>query len=180
MMKLVAALSVCTAISLAFASLTSCVPNNKLVELDNQHITTHKVKTVEVAVLTRDDFKQIECLARNIYFEAAIEQQDGWIAVANVTLNRVKNKKWPNTICEVVYQPKQFSWTIKDKDTEPYDKNLYRDIYSVATLVYNGTLRDITDGSTYYHATYIKTPWWVKKGNLTKVDTIGQHIFYKE
>ena len=66
--------------------------------------------------------KQHECLARNIYFEARNEPFAGQFAVAMVTLNRVYDKQFPNSICEVVYQglhyssghPKrdrcQFSW----------------------------------------------------------------------
>ena len=57
------------------------------------------------------DPKQHNCLALNIYHEARGERVEGQIAVAHVTMNRVNHEKWPSTICEVVYQPKQFSWT---------------------------------------------------------------------
>ena len=57
------------------------------------------------------DPKQHECLAMNIYHESRGERLEGQIAVAQVTINRMEHTKWPSTICEVVYQPKQFSWT---------------------------------------------------------------------
>ena len=57
------------------------------------------------------DKEQHKCLAMNIYHEARSESMQGQIAVAQVTLNRVEHDKWPSTICEVVYEPKQFSWT---------------------------------------------------------------------
>lgn len=154
--------------------------DDKLKDITSSYVNVDTVKTVKVDQLTKEDIKQIHCLARNMYFEAAVEDQDGWIAVANVTLNRTRHPRWPNTICEVVYQPKQFSWTIKDKNTIPADKSLWGDIYSMAILVYNSSIGDITDGSVYYHADYIKTPRWVKGEKLVKVDTIGRHIFYKE
>ena len=50
------------------------------------------------------DPKQIECLALNIYFEAAVESTAGKLAVAQVTLNRVKSQQYPETICKVVYE----------------------------------------------------------------------------
>ena len=44
------------------------------------------------------------CLAKNIYFESGNQPLAGKVAVAHVTLNRVKNFQFPNTICSVVYQ----------------------------------------------------------------------------
>jgi spore germination cell wall hydrolase CwlJ-like protein len=51
------------------------------------------------------------CLAKNIFHEAGIETELGMFAVAQVTLNRVRNARYPDSICDVVMQPAQFSWT---------------------------------------------------------------------
>ena len=56
------------------------------------------------------------CLTLNVYHEARGEPFLGQVAVAEVTLNRVDDLRWPDTVCEVVYQPYQFSWTLEDKD----------------------------------------------------------------
>ena len=67
-----------------------------------------------------EDFnKQLKCLTDNVYFEAATESYEGKLAVAQVTINRANNPKFPSTVCEVVYQRSyvnkllvcQFSWT---------------------------------------------------------------------
>ena len=50
-------------------------------------------------------------LACNIYYEARTEGREGMMAVVAVTLNRVANKHYPNTVREVVWARKQFSWT---------------------------------------------------------------------
>ena len=42
---------------------------------------------------------QVSCMADNIYFEARNQGTAGWSAVASVTLNRVKDKRYPNTVC---------------------------------------------------------------------------------
>jgi spore germination cell wall hydrolase CwlJ-like protein len=68
--------------------------------------------------------EEIECLSRNIYHEARGEGHVGMTAIAMVTLNRVKDPRWPKTVCKVVYQPYQFSWThqkvkVKDKNGRP-------------------------------------------------------------
>ena len=55
----------------------------------------------------------IFCLAKNIYHEASVESRLGQYAVAQVTLNRVKSNQYPNTICDVVMDPWQFSWANK-------------------------------------------------------------------
>ena len=62
------------------------------------------------------DEKQIKCLTDNIYFEARGEKDIGKKAVALVTLNRLKEPEYPDTICGTVYHRTskyhcQFSWT---------------------------------------------------------------------
>ena len=98
---------------------------------------------------------QVSCMADNIYFEARNQGTAGWSAVASVTLNRVKDKRFPNTVCEVVkqgptreswkkngkYYPLkhrcQFSWYCdgkKDK-VHPMDKNLYKKIKEFSHMI---------------------------------------------
>lgn len=122
------------------------------------------------------DGKELKCLADNIYFESLIEPIAGQIAVANVTMNRVASEHFPNTVCEVVWQSKQFSWTHDGKSDKPLAGKQYDDIYNLAEKVYTGKLPDITEGSTFYHADYV-SPAWAKKMDR-KVVKIGRHIFY--
>jgi len=56
------------------------------------------------------------CLQQNIFFEARNQSTLGQAAVAWVTLNRVESTRYPDTICEVVWQKSQFSWTIHIMD----------------------------------------------------------------
>src|SRR5579872_563138 len=44
------------------------------------------------------------CLADAVYYEAGFEPLDGQRAVAQVVLNRVRDRNFPNTICGVVYE----------------------------------------------------------------------------
>ena len=70
-----------------------------------------------------DNVSDLVCLAENIYFESRAESIEGKAAVANVTRNRVKDKRWPETYCQVVQQgPKRESW--KTKQT-PEDDAVY-------------------------------------------------------
>ena len=118
---------------------------------------------------------QVECMALNIYHEARSESLEGQIAVAHVTINRVEHKNWPSTICEVVYEPKQFSWTHTIKDHTPKEAKAYEIARVIARDVMIGNVDDPTNGAVFYHANYVK-PNWVEYTDLSKV--IGNHLFY--
>ena len=134
---------------------------------------------------------EIECMTKNIYFEAAVESTAGQLAVAQVTLNRVKSHHYPNSVCEVVYEgpkhasgiPKrdrcQFSWYCDGKDDEVRNKGkLWNTAHNLAKYVLKRQkdLIDITDGATHYHANYIDAPRWTRQKRVHA--SIDQHIFY--
>ena len=138
--------------------------------------------------------KQVECLAKNIYFEARNEPFAGQFAVALVTLNRVYDDNFPNTVCEVVYQgihtkrgfPKrnrcQFSWYCDGASDEVRNLvafNSTQKIANLAIISYSNMKAqglDYTEGARYYH-TYEIEPHWSR--SFPKVGRIGQHIFYR-
>ena len=86
---------------------------------------------------------EVRCLAKNIYFEAGIEDGKGKFAVALATLNRVRHKKFPNTVCGVVYQgprmknrPRacQFSWACDKKTDRATSRWLWMESRRIAAL----------------------------------------------
>ena len=128
--------------------------------------------------------KEIKCLALNIYFEARGEPQHGQFAVAAVTMNRVKSFRFPNSVCGVVWQRRQFSWTHDGKSDRPRDKAAWVQAKSLANLVYSKYLSfqeknngawDITNGALHYYSVTIPQPYWAKQ----KVASIpiGRHMF---
>jgi|TARA_Y100000015_G_scaffold42000_1_gene48842 spore germination cell wall hydrolase CwlJ-like protein len=121
------------------------------------------------------DPQQHECLAMNIYHEARGERWEGQIAVAHVTMNRVAHDEWPNNVCDVVYQKKQFSWTHVVKDVKPRERKAWNDATVIARDVMLGNTEDPTQGAQFYHANYVN-PWWSYEYELKKV--IGNHLFY--
>jgi len=135
--------------------------------------------------LTADAKTQVECLAENIYFEAGHESDEGKIAVAFVTLNRVNSGRFENNICGVVKQKTgntcQFSWycdtTFTSKRLTIKHTPLYNEILQLSTDMFLNfdRIKDITNGATYYHADYV-SPGWTR---LQKETQIGRHIFYK-
>ena len=102
----------------------------------------------------------------------------GKIAVAEVIVNRAYHPKWPDTICGVVKQYKQFSfyWDGRPEHID-FDKErgVIEEIQYVVEMAEKGMLPQITFGATCYHAVDV-TPTWSDK--YRKTVQIGNHIFY--
>lgn len=116
---------------------------------------------------------ELHCLTKNVYYEARGESRKGMLAVALVTLNRAEDPRYPDSICGVVYQKSQFSWTatpIKGKINEAH----WRKAFEAALEAYMN--RDILGNfkATHFHNTFVAPNW-----NLRKVGQIGNHIFYR-
>jgi len=126
--------------------------------------------------------EDLQCLAKNVYFEGRNQPWVGQVAIAQVTLNRVKSLAFPSTICEVVRQKKrnicQFSWYCDGKSDQPKDVKDYDKATDVAIQVYSGTIPDVTEGALWYHATYIRRPFWAY--SMKEMVKINEHIFYKQ
>jgi N-acetylmuramoyl-L-alanine amidase len=126
----------------------------------------------EVAVL---------CLSLNVFKEARGEPPIAQQAVALVTLNRAKAKD--GDICKVVFEERQFSWTITDvrfgvllPHKRP-DRNTVEWKQAEASARQALYMKDFTGGATHYHEVKIH-PYWCKK--LQFVGRWGGHYFYKE
>ena len=113
--------------------------------------------------------KDVKCLATAIYHEANAESEKGQIAVANVIMNRVESKDFPNSVCGVISQKSQFSWYGKTKHKYS-DKTV-----AVAEKVLAKRVNDVTNGSLFFHSG--KDPYWTKK--MKFVTKIGGHKFYR-
>jgi N-acetylmuramoyl-L-alanine amidase len=127
------------------------------------------------------------CLSLNIYHEARGEPLRGQFAVAHVTMNRAQGD--PTKVCNAVYAPKQFSWAnnltvTRDKKgtvisanvAKPREREAWLRAQRIAKMVLRNMTRDITRGSTHYHANYVQ-PAWARAEKVTVA--FGRHIFYR-
>ena len=157
----------------------------------NSNVEDKSISSIDMNML-----QETMCLADNLYHEARNQGTAGQIAVAAVTLNRANDKRYPNSICDVVQQgPKrpswkgtgemvpvrhrcQFSWYCDGKDDTPKDLTTFQNIYDLSyDIVYgNIDLVDITDGATHYHANYVNPSWASSKEKTTEIE---DHIFYR-
>ena len=163
-----------TAVILLTSSLTfSALPSAQVTQEDSiEQVTKNEVNS-----------KDLSCLTRAIYYEASGEPRAGKIAVANVVMNRLKDPRYPKTLCEVVYQRAvvngiliyQFSWAAFKELFVPNNK-VWQESQDIALQVLTeGQPDDIIRRSNamYFHSVDINPGW-----RLRKVIQIGRHIFY--
>lgn len=133
--------------------------------------------------LTDEDWRQIDCLARNEYFEARGEGRRGMEAVSAVVFNRVASGLFPDSVCQVVTQCNpvtgtcQFSWVHDGRDHTIRDRAAWNLAMNIAVneWLYREKLPDMTGGATRYHAFYV-SPNWKSWRQTVK---IGAHLFYR-
>jgi len=157
---------------------TSWAINYKLDKLKSAGVAGPSPVTAELRE------RQLECLARNIYYEAGSEPFEGKVAVAQVTVNRAASGQFPGDICRVVYQKNvvydkvvcQFSWYCESPSgLRPKHKALYDDsMIAAKKVLLEGFRLPSLENALYFHATHIN-PGWKRE----KVATIGGHVFYK-
>ncbi len=148
-------------------------------------LTTLVVSFILISSVKADDF---DCLVEALYHEARSEDMIPMLAVANVILNRVKHKKFPNTICKVVHQGKYWKGNpVRDRCHFSYwcdgRPEKFTDItgliksINVAEMSLKGIQVRQTSQATHYHAYYV-TPKWASNSAFKVLGQLGTHIFY--
>ena len=133
-------------------------------------------------VKAEDMDRQMKCLAEAVYYEARSEATSGQMAVAEVVMNRVKDHRYPNSVCGVVYQGAtrttgcQFTFTCDGAlDRGPRGWR-WEKAKTIAAHFLLKLEEPRTGGATHYHATYVNPVW---NAGLIKTSHIGTHIFYR-
>jgi len=143
---------------------------------------TRLTETALARVKVGERSKEWYCLAEALYFEARGESLRGQVAVAEVILNRVDSKLYPNTICGVIQQGQhrrnacQFSYNCDGKANHVGNKKVFNRLGKIAWSMIQGTPRKLTGQALYYHNTTV-SPRWSRKFHRTA--KIGSHIFYR-
>ena len=151
--------------------------------------TTAYANKAQADIFTAETHPEHWCLAQNIYYESRGSNLADMAAVANVVMNRTKDRRYPDTICGVVRQGKknadgsmkrnacQFSWYCDGKSDWPAKGDAWYKAQMIAyQMIEHGKYRGLTEGATHYHATYVNPRW---AADLTLIGRIGEHIFYR-
>ena len=136
------------------------------------------------------DPKQLNCLAKNIFYEAGSESLSGQAAVARVVMNRIAHGFGKNP-CAVVYQVShvdklvddeiqkvklcQFSWVCENKGDPNKNSTRYKQAEQVAydVLAYDAYTEVLPKSALFFHNLTVDPLWPYKQ-----VAKIGNHIFY--
>lgn len=122
------------------------------------------------------------CLTEALYFEARGESVKGQVAVAEVILNRVDSRKFPNSVCAVVNQGTgkkhrcQFSYTCDGKAEVVNEPAAYRNVGKIARALLDGAPRNLTMGAAYYHNHTVRPSW---SRVFTRTASVDGHHFYR-
>ena len=128
---------------------------------------------------------EIWCLAENIYHESKGEPIEGKISVAKATLNRVKSPNFPNTVCEVVYQPSNnpnrplacaFSWTCAKIKPEIINFEKWDESAEIGAFMYYDLIKSDIQAKHYVRCG-IRRLWMIEMYQSKKVHN---HCFYRK
>lgn len=116
------------------------------------------------------------CLALVIYVEARGEPVDGQYMIADVVINRAIAERWPDDVCGVVFDHKQFSGINNKLDLKDVfsDPDWKQSVVVASEALEGNTLRS---SATHFHTTN-SSPYW--SNHLTLLGQYGNHIFYRE
>lgn len=132
----------------------------------------------EAESLDDNNRRELVCMALAVYYESRGETLKGQRAVAHVVMNRRNDPAYPSSVCGVVWQRSQFSWTVRPVGALiPHSIEGWKRAQEVAFQVITGTdADDPTDGALNFYARYIRPAWsWV-----AKLLRIGGHVFVRK
>lgn len=148
-----------------------------------------EVPTVAESLVMIDP-KELDCLRRNIYFEAGDQDMNGKEAIAEVVFKRMEvsnTRTFPKDVCSVVYQRKQFSWTWLTNHIPGLHNKLevkaWEDSRIAAEKALRGELNNLVGDSTHYYSKKAmkRPPYWVTANKrMVYITTIGDHVFYRD
>ncbi|NWK94227.1 cell wall hydrolase [Sphingobium lactosutens] len=130
-----------------------------------------------------DSYRALNCLTNAVYYEAGSEPEDGQRAVAQVVLNRVRSRLWPDTVCGVVYEGSE-RLDYKCQFTFSCDGSMARMPNAAAWARSRRIAQDALAGqvyapvglATHYHTLAVRPEW---SSTLQPVAVVGAHIFYR-
>lgn len=144
---------------------------------------TIKQPSIDEQVNKKYGSENIDCVIEAVYHEARGEDKDGWKAVSEIIINRMNNEQFPNTMCEVVKQNKQFSYRNGNKKFKLTYDNPHA-LYEISTTIYNHIYeidknhknRLLPECAINYDGKSFKKPKWASQMKMVK--EIGGHQFY--
>ena len=100
-----------------------------------------------------------QCLVRAMYFESNRSSYEGSMAVGTVVMNRVESDRFPNTICGVVGQHRQFAQGVLTAPMDP--KQMKTAVHAADTILKGGRYAPVGQ-AMHFHAVNYRNPYPAK------------------
>lgn len=155
--------------------------DNTTIDIQAPALSTLEVELPEIAAslasgpLGAVSAAEFECMAKVIDHEAGNQPRAGQLAVAYVMINRVLSEKFPNSLCGVAYQPRQFSYIHSHRIREGSQR--WDNAQAIAREALSGQSQDTSAGALFFHARYIAPNSFFR--TRTRVAALQDHIFYR-
>lgn len=143
--------------------------SNKYINVSEDDVVEVFSENNQMLYLTYSD---IYLMSQIVYAESKGEPFEGKVAVASVILNRALNNGFPNSIKEVVYQPKAFSCVVNGEITVEPTKECFDAVYEALSG------NDPTGDAVFFYNPDIATCSWMQTVEKSNIVTIGQHLFF--
>ena len=157
---------VCVSLAVCLTALAGCRTGGAPVSVAPSE---HKVVKTETYKGSQRDR---ECLMRAMYFESIRSSKEGLLAVGTVVMNRVDSPKFPDTVCGVVGQRKQFAPGVRTKKMRENTKL----IANVADQVLAGKRHPQVRRAKFFHQAGLSFPY----KNMHYVLEAGGNAFYEK
>jgi len=149
------------------------------IDADKQQTINKKVGSLKALVSAEEEDQdaldpELKCLATAVYFESKGEPLEGQLAVAQVIINRVQSQRFADSICGVVNQPNQFSFSKTGKIRE--HSSSWKTAIAIARIANSQSWAEITPDALFFHANYVSPSW---RHGRERISQIGAHVFYR-
>lgn len=153
----------CAAIAVG---LSACAAGTDLIESVPVAAGTSHAKSYGGSASSR------ECLMRAMYFESYRSSPDGLLAVGTVVMNRVESPKFPNSVCAVVGQRRQFAPGVLTRKM----RGNTDDLRKLADAILAGKRHPGVKKAKFFHQAGLKFPY----KNMHYVLVAGGNAFYEK
>ena len=145
-------------------------------QLHNAYQHAKFLAVVETPEKVRHNKTDLFCLAKNIFHEAGNQSEKGKMAVAEVTVNRMKDPKFSGHVCDVVFASNQFSWANNRhlRWSHPSGEQWNESMRIAQQVLDEGKRIKGMEHALFYHADYVHPKW----NHVQRLAQIGAHIFY--
>lgn len=116
--------------------------------------------------------RERECLMRAMYFESNRSSKEGLLAVGTVVMNRVSSGNYPNSVCGVVGQKRQFASGVMSRRVQGNTA----DLAALADAILKGKRHPSVKKAMHFHQAGLKFHY----GNMHYVLTAGGNSFYEK